>query len=629
MIIEVGTPRYKELFGFRDFLNQPFESRLPPHKLLVEALGDPSKSIAAIDEIVADANPNGILHAAGLQDLQLGTQVLMHARVAASRFGGKLSLPGNGTLSSLTEGLVDVMKSIKIPARASIEDVQRFLADTAFAIGMKALGALGPVGKIASAILGFARQIVQLVKQRRELATMDAERREALAYAKLPPLQEPDVQVDAWYVDAVLKAKMETGSWTAIFAPRFDSDEWVGLERNGGMAFAPGQDAPGVNELGRSVQIFTTSGGIGFIPGLDQITSVIQVAKDPREAAKWTAGTAVWPIRPEMVTDVGKYFVNTGRLAALAWSWATEVDASPDLYKIHIAALHDKWKRYCDGGRRFLLDNAKDWRENQGKGRVLSGDPQFMFGSAIACAIGAWRCLPKDNGYSLLTAGLRGDDIRGPAIGREVLGCVMDPPSMDAFASGKACFTTIYEERIQTVLDEARRRQSYFLRHSLVAAYVRADFDAFADPQLRDALMKARKTLLEHPDRHLVQLDDVADDEPGLPGDGKTWKEQLIARGVKRRPPFLAPVHGRVVGRAPGTLDQPTEPPPKVPIYEGPLAWGDLAGGDDDGDHGGDHDNDDTIDPSSPRWRLAAMALGGVLLGGGAYALARQAGKGR
>ena len=214
MIIEVGTPRYKELFGFRDFLNQPFESRLPPHKLLVEALGDPSKSIAAIDEIIGDANPNGILHAAGLQDLQLGAQVLMHARVAASRFGGKLTLDGNGTLSSLTEGLVDVMKSIKIPARASAEDVQIFLADTAFAIGMKALGAIGPVGKIAAAILGFARGIIQIVKQRRELATMDAERREALAYAKLPPLQEPDVQVDAWYVDAVLKAKMETGSWS-------------------------------------------------------------------------------------------------------------------------------------------------------------------------------------------------------------------------------------------------------------------------------------------------------------------------------------------------------------------------------------------------------------------------------
>jgi hypothetical protein len=240
MIIEVGTPRYKELFGARDFLNQPFESRLPPHRLLVEALGDPSKSIAAIDALLADANPNGILHTAGLQDLQLGTQVLLHARVAASRIGDQLVLPGNGALSTLADGLADVMKSFKIPARASDQDIQIFLLEASFAVGMKALGAVGPVGKIAAAIIGLARGIVQIVKQRREIKAQDAEQREALAYAKLPPLQEPDTQVDAWYVDQVLRPLMETGSWTPIFSPRFESDDWVGVRRNGGVALAPG-----------------------------------------------------------------------------------------------------------------------------------------------------------------------------------------------------------------------------------------------------------------------------------------------------------------------------------------------------------------------------------------------------
>ncbi|MCA9638479.1 MAG: hypothetical protein KC420_20765, partial [Myxococcales bacterium] len=199
MLIEVGSRRYKELFGFRDFVNQPFESRLPPHKMLVEALADPSKSIDAIDSILADARPEGILNAAGLQDLQLGVQVLVHGRIAASRLGGALSLAGNGMLTSMTDGLVDVMKQVKIPSRASNEDIQRFLADAAFAIGMKALGALGPIGKIAAAIVGFARGIIQLVKQRKELAGMEESRRRALAYAKLPPLQEPDTNVDAWY----------------------------------------------------------------------------------------------------------------------------------------------------------------------------------------------------------------------------------------------------------------------------------------------------------------------------------------------------------------------------------------------------------------------------------------------
>jgi hypothetical protein len=614
MIIEVGTPRYKELFGARDFLNQPFESRLPPHRLLVEALGDPSKSIAAIDALLADVNPNGILHTAGLQDLQLGTQVLLHARVAASRIGDQLVLPGNGALSTLTDGLADVMKSFKIPARASDQDIQIFLLEASFAVGMKALGAVGPVGKIAAAIIGLARGIVQIVKQRREIKAQDAEQRQALAYAKLPPLQEPDTQVDAWYVDQVLRPLMETGSWTPIFSPRFESDAWVGIKRNGGVALAPGGPEPGVDEFGIERNIFKSGGGIGFMPGLDQIASVVQVAYPPQELVKWSGGP--WPIHPSMVTDVGKFFVNTGRLAAIAWAWATEVDASPDLYKLHITILHERWKRYCDGGRRFLLDNAKDWNTNLGKGRVLSGDPQFIAGSAIGCAIGAWRCLPKDNGHSLLSAGLRGDEIRGPGLGREILGCVMDPPAMDAFASGQACFTTIYEERIQKVLDEALRRQRYFLKHSLVSAYVRADFDAFRDLKLRDALQAARKTLLDHPDRMLVVLDDVADDEPGVPtGDGKTWKNQLRARGVKPQHPLMAG-QSRLADRPPGTLVPPREPPPKIPVYEGHLAWGELA--------------DKEPEPQGSSWRAAGLAVcGGLLLGGGAYALARHMRKGR
>jgi hypothetical protein len=606
MIIEVGSSRYKELFGARDFLTQPFVSRLPPHRLLVEALADPSKSIAAIDALLADANPNGILHSAGLQDLHLGTQVLMHARVAASRVGGQLVLPGNGLSSTLADGLVDVMKSFKIPARASDADVQAFLIEASFAVGMKALGAIGPIGKIAAAVIGFARSIVQIIKQRREIREDDAKRREALAYARLPPLQEPDTQVDAWYVDQVLRPLMEGPSWTPIFSPRFDADEWVGVERNGGFAFAPGTHALGEDEFGRSNKVFSASGGVGFVPGLDQIASVVQVAQERDRLYAWNGGP--WPIHPEDVTDVGKFFVNTGRLAAIAWAWATEVDGSPDLYKVHIAALHEKWKRYCDGGRRYLEDNAKDWRENLGKGRVLnSNDRQYLAGSAIGCAIGAWRCLPKDNGYSLLSAGVRGEELRGPAFGRQVLGCIMDPPAMDAYASGQACFTTIYEERIQKVLDEALRRQRYFLRHSLVSAYVRADFDAFRDVKIRDALISARKILLEHPDRMLVELADVADDEPGVPtGDGKLWKAQLRARGVKEKHPLMAGA-SRLADRPPGTLVPPSAPPPKVPLYEGPLAWGELT---------------EPTSGLSPG-KIAGLTAGALLLGGGAIVLAR------
>jgi hypothetical protein len=147
-----------------------------------------------------------------------------------------------------------------------------------------------------------------------------------------------------------------------------------------------------------------------------------------------------------------------------------------------------------------------------------------------------------------------------------------------------------------------------------VSAYVRADFDAFLDPKMRDTLMRARALLLEHPDRMLVELDDVADDEPGLPGDGKTWKQQLIARGVRKRHPLMYSGTRTTGGRQPGTLKPPRKPPPKLPVYEGQLAWGDVP------EFGNDR--------SRRGWKTAATVAGGLLLGGGAYALARQMEKG-
>ncbi|MEZ4448166.1 MAG: hypothetical protein R3B09_01720 [Nannocystaceae bacterium] len=598
MIIEVGSQPYERLFGFRDFVNDQFTTRLPPHHLLVDALADPSKSIEAIDLIIGDERPEGLLYSAGLQDLTLGSQILMHARVAASRIGGTLSIPGNGMLTALTDGLEGVMQRIKIPTRMSDADVMRFLADTTFAIGMRALGAIGPVGKIAAAIIGFARGIFQFVRDRKQAEKVAKEHRQAWAYARLPPLQEPDSNVDAWYVESVLKPKMEGGSWTAIFAPRFDSDDWVGIARNGGHALAPGGKTVGVDDFGAQRDVFKPSGGIGLIPGLDQITSVIQVSLPEQELAGWKGGK--WPIRPEMIQDVGKFFVNTGRLAAMAWSWATEVDASPDLFKIDLVDLHHRWRRYCDAGRRFLMDNATDWATNHGAGRVLSGNLEYVYGSAIGCAIGAWRCMPQGNGYRQLTPGLRGDAIMGYGYGRESIGCVMDPPSMLAMANGESCFQTLYELWIKGVLDRAAERQRYFLWHSLVAAYVRADFDAFKDPWLKNQLMKARKAMLQHPDRKLVQLVDVAEDEPGVGGSGKTWKQELIASGVKSTPSFVFSNQRVTGGPQPGTLAPDKPPVPKVPVYRGPMAWGDVPG-----------------PAPAPLWgwRETAAAAGGIGLG--------------
>src|SRR5690606_4798589 len=263
------------------------------------------------------------------------------------------------------------------------------------------------------------------------------------------------------------------------------------------------------------------------------------------------------------------------------------------------------WRRYCQAGLRYLLDNAKDWNENQGKSRVLS-EFKYVAGSAIGCAIGAWRCMPDGNGYRLMTNGLTGDAMNGYGLGREQIGCVMDPPSMNAMASGQSCLYTIYDLHIKDTLSRVAERQVYFLWHSLVAAYVKSSWDGFKDPILKDHLMRARKAMLEHPDRMLVQLADVAADEPGASGSGKTWKQELIASGVKTRPAFVK--YGPRLAGGAGTLSPDKKPIPKMPVYTGPMAWGDLAAPE---------------EPPAWSWRHTAAAVGGLAIGAGGVALAR------
>ncbi|MCA9636702.1 MAG: hypothetical protein KC420_11800 [Myxococcales bacterium] len=170
---------------------------------------------------------------------------------------------------------------------------------------------------------------------------------------------------------------------------------------------------------------------------------------------------------------------------------------------------------------------------------------------------------------------------------------------------------TLYDAHIRPVLEQVRARQRYFLRHSLVAAYVRADFDAFRDKVLRDELWRVRAKMLEHPDRKLIQLTDVAEDEPGLPGSGMTWKEQLVKSGVRYRPPFL--LQGRRVsgGPQPGTIEPTDEPPPKVPASTAAMPFGELAGAAGDEDAGGD-DRESAGSSRKVWWFLGGAALVGA-----------------
>jgi hypothetical protein len=271
------------------------------------------------------------------------------------------------------------MKNFVIPSRLGDDEaVEQALKDAAFGGGMQALGAIGPIGKVIAAVIGFAVAIAQTVKARKAAEKEGLEAMRRAVFARMPPMQQPSTFTDDFLIRDKLLPGLQGGDWTDIFSPRFESDtgEWVGIKRRYGYAFAPGRKTHGKDEVGEDADVFDPGVGLGIIPGMDQLTSVVQVSLDPTSSAvkAWQANkTLHWPVQADHVVDVGQFYVNTGRLGSVAWAWATQQDQSLDLYKLYVGKhggpgknhLHARWKKYCEGGIQFLLDNAKAWVDGQ------------------------------------------------------------------------------------------------------------------------------------------------------------------------------------------------------------------------------------------------------------------------
>lgn len=400
MQVEIGSELARQLFP-STFESTPFESLLPPHQFLVTALSDPSVTPESLSNVIGV----DVLNAAGAKDLQVGAQRMLYTMVL--RYEGVLSGLANGIPTDMREPLELVSKfAWKFGSAIGDDTLDEFLIESAWAGGMKALGALGPVGKAAAAIAGFAREVIRTFQDMKKMQAADALQRERMVFARMPPLQQPNEETDTFIVNTVVMPAMETGAWTRLFLPRFNPrGSWKGIERNGGFAFAPGKSIKGsTDEFGREVDVFDTAGGgVGMVPGFDQVSSVIQVSADPfspamRAFKEGTPGNINWPIGPDQVVDVGRYYINTGRLCAIAWAWATAADASPHLYKLHVGEpgkgeghLHDAWENYCAGGIRYLTEMAEDWQQG-GKKMLLSGNLEYVYGSGLALAVGAWTC---------------------------------------------------------------------------------------------------------------------------------------------------------------------------------------------------------------------------------------------
>jgi hypothetical protein len=403
-------------------------------------------------------------------------------------------------------------------------------------------------------------------------------------FAKMPPMQQPSTFTDDFLIRDKLLPALQGGDWTDVFSPRFESDtgQWVGIKRKYGYAFAPGKKTGGTDEVGEDADVFDPGVGLGIIPGMDQLTSVIQVSLDfesPAVKAWQENKTLHWPVQADHVVDVGQFYVNTSRFGSVAWAWATQQDQSLDLFKLYIGKhggpgknhLHARWKKYCDGGIEFLLDNAKAWVDADSK---RFDDLRYMYGASIGCAVGAWRCYVAGGTtyhpeYGKLLPGNQRFEMGNFDGLSNTYRCVLHPNQVRAMANGSACLVTMYDSHIRATLEAVRARQVHVLRTTLLCAYVRSSWGAFRDADMKDHLNKMRAILLEHPDRKLVDLDDVP---AGERFNGEDWKDKLRKSGVTANPLGLKGLKLR-----PGAIEPSDEPAPKVPEDKSPMPFGKLA----------------------------------------------------
>ena len=591
MLIDWRSDRYKELFGH---LDEQWQSEQPPRQAYVDGLVDPSLWPAGIGS-------KNFLHSAGIRDIHRGTQHMLRTLVTAAEHVAKGSA-STGMLRSLSQALTDVTTPQLIGLEIAADMVRPLLTDTKhdgrkiasalFATGMSALSATGPVGMAASAIVGLAWAVFSAFNASKEWKEKEKKERMRRAYEMMPPLQQAGSDSDDWYIRTKIYPALQTGNWTRLFAPRFNGKkEWVGAPRNGGYGFAPGDQEDTKDEFGIDTANFDPNDNVGFVPGLNRITSVCQVSLDPMgdDVQYWFENGGPWPIKKMHVTDVGDFYVNSTRYCAIIWAWATKQNASPHLYKLHVGTpdvdddncLHTQWRRYYAGAFDFLKRNADEWHkwpewDLPTGGRVKNaGKPQYLFGSAIGCVATSWACYLHSSSTNLHPRFMKYHPVLPESIKAHhgLPGCVISPAGFYARArfdvhgdlvdDQPRCVRSLYESHVKQTLIKVRRRQEHYLKNSLVCAYVRSGWDAFKDDRLATELDRLREIMLTHPARKKIDLADVPKDEKHR---GKNWKGLLIKSGVTKFSPLLG---GHALKGAPsaGAVEPNDEPEPNVPNW--------------------------------------------------------------
>lgn len=478
-------------------------------------------------------------------------------------------------------------------------------------VGMAAVGVSVPVvGWIGAAITLVAGAISLAFNRAKAKKSSDEKEAARQLYAEFPPMQVEDADTDSLVVDKGIRRYIRTHDWTPIWDNAFRG-EFQGVNRTGGMAFAQGGITNGEDTLtATKTQYFVPnpSGGLGVIPGTDQVTRVVQVSletnPDDIDAAAWLSFKKSGKNDPRSidingrkgftrVMDTGMYYPATGRIAASLWEMLSSTEGysyhgNPYMFRVDARRLHDSWREWAEAGLRYIREVCYPWYPtySAGDGSITaalkpeSQDPaaelRGYFGTGIFLAMGVWagRVAPGSSTYkqkySIYPApnGFGGADLHNirDAYGMEKSSIsssysgaflpIRDPDNWPDQCMGERYHRGPQGVSIENTLKDLQQRQAWTLRHTLVSAYCSQRDAAFvgeANAAARDSLFKMRQLLLQSEDRYFVDLNDVEDNEPGLGGvaHSDSWKAQLVAAGVPAVPRKPGGGGGKK-GRGPG-----------------------------------------------------------------------------
>ncbi len=364
-------------------------------------------------------------------------------RVAMFHQGtGALGLPA-GTLSTIGKAL----GPLGLQPPQNIDQLVDSLTNAAIGIAIEALSAVPVVGAIAEAIGSMALMLRELSKKKQD------EAREFL-----PPPQIYNRNDEEYVMNTQVLPALSTADWTRLFLPRVgNTPELVGLQ--GGWMVT--SQRPG--------------GGLGFIPGTQQISSQVQVFWHKKSSR---AGGSL-----AVHQDIGDFYPGPAQLM-------TAIDQEvqrpgPAMWSVVPSEVLAEWTEHMAATTTFAYEM---WM-----GRGIKGTGIDKLNTEHR------RIIVQQLVAPLHVTWLDGEYRRGILAANSW--APKNPPS------------DIVEAFVAPWCTKLQERQEHYLG-TVAIAYADPRSAAFErNSKLRDKLMQMRELLLESPARYEVDLRDVIDAE--------------------------------------------------------------------------------------------------------------------